>query len=517
MAFTVESGAIVGVDGVPVRVEVDLLNRLPSVVIVGLPGGAVRESQERVRSAIQDSGLEFPRKRVVVNLAPADLRKAGTGFDLPIALGVLAAAGEVAREGFDGTVFVGELSLDGRLRSVRGALPLALMARDRGLRRIVLPEANAAEAAPVGGVEVLAARTLGEVCDWLDGRADLHPPPEARPPRQRAVPDLSEVRGQLRARRALEIAAAGGHNLLMMGPPGAGKTMLAARMPGLLPDLSFEEAVDITRVHSVAGLLEPGSGLVTRRPFRAPHHSISAAGMVGTAHLLPGEVSLAHHGVLFLDELPEFRRDVLELLRAPLEDRVVRLVRARGSVVFPADTALVAAANPCACGYLGHPRRACTCSPGALQRYRARLSGPLLDRVDLHVWVQPVDAADLASRRPGESSAAVRERVQAARAAQRRRYGPDGPRSNAALSGDAIREAADPTDEAVSLLRDAVDRHALSARTWARMLKVARTIADLDGAARVAVEHVLEATSFRLPGDLRGDAGEPAAAEAACR
>lgn len=497
MSCTVSSGTLVGVDAHLVRVEVDLLRRLPSVVIVGLPGGAVRESADRVRSAMQHADFDFPRKRVVVNLAPADLRKAGTGFDLPIAVGILAASEQVPSDRLDGTVFYGELSLDGQLRRVRGALSIALMAREQGFSRLVLPEGSAAEAAVVSGLDVRAARNLGEVARWLRGEATL---PAARaaatgcPPSGR---DLREVRGQHQARRALEVAAAGGHNLLMVGSPGCGKSMLAARMPTILPSLGFEEAIQITRVHSVAGLLDAGQGLVTERPFRAPHHSVTAAGMIGNAALRPGEVSLAHLGVLFLDEVAEFQRSVLELLRGPLEDRTLHLTRANGSVEFPADISLVAAANPCPCGYLGHPSRPCVCSPGAVERYRQRLSGPLLDRIDIHVWVDPVPPTELASAAPGESSEEVRERVETARARQRERYGEWGIQCNAQLQGDRVREAGHPTDAAVAVLEQTISRLGLSARAWSRVLKVARTVADLDGDPRVDAPHVLEALAWR--------------------
>ena len=410
MSCTVPSGTLVGVDAHPVSVEVDLLRRLPAVVIVGLPGGAVRESADRVRSALQQADFDFPRKRVVVNLAPADVRKSGTGFDLPIAVGVLAASEQVPTERLADTAFFGELSLDGQLRRVRGALSVALMARATGLKRLVVPAACAPEAAVVAGVEVLAAHDLGEVAGWLRGRRALSRAVVPTAPPRRSTVDLAEVRGQAQARRALEVAAAGGHNLLMVGSPGCGKSMLAARLPTILPSLTFEEAVDITRVHSVAGLLDAGQGLVAARPFRAPHHSVSAAGMIGNASLRPGEVSLAHHGVLFLDEVAEFQRSVLELLRGPLEDRVIRLTRAHGSVELPASISLVAAANPCPCGYLGHPTRPCQCSPGLVERYRQRLSGPLLDRIDLHVWVDPVPPSALAASEPGEASADVRRR-----------------------------------------------------------------------------------------------------------
>ncbi len=499
MSCAVHSGTLIGVEAAPVRVEVDLQRRLPAVTIVGLPGGAVRESADRVRSAFQQSGFDFPRLRVVVNLAPADLRKTGTGFDLPIAVGILVASGQLPPGLLADTVFYGELSLAGALRGVRGALSVALMARAQGARRVVLPAACAAEAAVVPGIEVCAAPSLAAVAAWLQGEGRLATPdlPPAAPVASGV--DLSEVRGQHRARRALEVAAAGGHNLLMVGSPGCGKTMLAARLPTILPDLGFEEAIDITRVHSVAGLLPPGAGLVTRRPFRAPHHSITAAGMIGSAALLPGEVSLAHNGVLFLDELPEFSRSVLELLRGPLEDRAVRITRASGTVCFPASVSVVAAANPCPCGMHGARGRVCTCPPGLRERYLGRLSGPLLDRIDLHVWVQPVDSAALVSGPPGEDSATVRARVVAARARQRDRLVGQPARCNAELSGDAVRHHTRPTAPALALLQELLDRRQLSARAGTRLLKLGRTIADLDACEDVLPEHVLEASGWRLP------------------
>jgi magnesium chelatase family protein len=497
MACVVSSGTLCGVDGVAVSVEVDLLRRMPCVVIVGLPSGAVRESADRVRSAIQGASLEFPRKRVVINLAPADLRKSGAGFDLPIAVGSGAAWGRVPPDRLAKTVFIGELSLEGKLRSVRGTLSIALMAAESGAERIVVPAASAPEAAAASGLEVLAAANLGEVVRWLGAKGTL---PIAQVAVQQARPsslDLHEVRGQARARRALEIAAAGGHNLLMMGPPGCGKTMLAARLPTILPPLGFDEAVEITRIYSAAGLSD-GQGLLEQRPFRAPHHTISPAGMIGNAALQPGELSLAHHGVLFLDELPEFSRRVLELLRGPLEDRAVSLCRAAGTVRLPASVSLIAAANPCPCGYRGHPTRPCGCPPGAMERYRARLSGPLMDRIDLQIWLQPVDPSALQDKPSGEHSAAVRARVEAARARQQDRFRDSALRTNAELSGDQIRQAAAPTAEASRLLSQAIERGSLSARAWSRMLKVSRTIADLEGAERVEGPHVLEASTYRV-------------------
>lgn len=497
MACVVDSGTLCGVDGVSVSVEVDLLRRLPCVVIVGLASGAVRESADRVRSAIQATGMSFPRKRVVVNLAPASLKKSGAGFDLPISIGILAASEQVPLDRVNGTVFIGELSLEGRLRPVRGALSIALMAAKAGAQRVVVPAASAAEAAAAPGIEVLSATSLTAVVHWLAGKGSLPVAQVAARPARASVLDLSEVRGQARARRALEIAAAGGHNLLMVGPPGCGKTMLAARLPTILPVPSFSESIDITRVHSAAGLAA-GQGLLLERPFRAPHHTISAAGMVGGASLRPGELSLAHNGVLFLDELPEFSRSVLELLRSPLEERRVRLCRAAGTINLPASVSLVAAANPCPCGFRGHPTQPCGCSRGVIDRYWGRLSGPLLDRIDLQIWLQPVDPSVLGAAPSGEASEPVRQRVEAARARQQTRYRDSPLQTNAELQGDGIRTASDATPEALRLLEQVTEQHGLSARTWSRILKVSRTIADLDGADCVDQPHILEASAYRV-------------------
>lgn len=510
MLASISTAAVFGLDVQPVQVEVDLSFGLPGVTMVGLPDPSVRESRDRVRSAIRNSGFQFPYQRVTVNLAPADVRKAGSAFDLPIALAILAANGLIERRHIDDTVVVGELSLDGAIQATRGVLPIAAAARRAGIRAILLPAGNAAEASIVEPLDVVAVRSLAEAVEALNAKersphryiADLSPPRPIPP-----GPDFADVRGQGLARRAVEVAAAGGHNLLMSGPPGAGKTMMARRLPGILPPLTFDEAIESTSIHSVCGLVPAGVGLLTERPFRAPHHTISDVALVGGGSIpRPGEISLAHNGVLFLDEMPEFDRRVLEVLRQPLEEGRVTIARAARTAAFPARFMLVAAMNPCPCGFFGDPVRVCRCTPQEVARYRGKLSGPLRDRVDLIVEVPAVPASALGDGASAEPSAAIRERVVAARARQEHRRSTSGVHVNAALHGRAVWNHCQPDKAARALLQRAVERLGMSARGFDRILKVARTIADLSGAETVAAEHVGEALQYRMTEKGRSEA-----------
>lgn len=495
--------AVSGIDALVITMEVDL-SRGIRFFMVGLPDNAVKESQQRIESAFRVWGFDWPGRRIVINMAPADTRKEGSAYDLPLAIGILAGDEQLSAERLSDYMLMGELSLDGSLKAIKGALPIALRAREAGFKGLVLPLENAREAAVVDGLEVYGAGDLGEVVRFLNGeegptktqvdlKAELGKAGLGEPL------DFADVRGQESVKRALEVAAAGGHNLIMVGAPGSGKSMLAKRLPSILPPMVLDEALETTKIHSVAGSLAGGSALLTQRPFRSPHHTISNIALVGGGAVpQPGEISLAHNGVLFLDELPEFKRSVLEVLRQPLEDRSIRVSRARYALEYPAGFMLVASMNPCPCGFYNHPDKECVCPPGAVQRYLSRISGPLLDRIDLHVEVVPVAFEKLSGAAPGESSAQIRERVVAARDLQARRFEKeDYIHCNAQMGSRLLRQHAQPDAAGGQLLRAAMQRLGLSARAYDRILKVARTIADLEAASSVQAVHVAEAIQYR--------------------
>jgi len=500
MLARVYSCAVIGLEGVVVEVEVDTSEGLPAVIIVGLPDAAVQESRERVQSAIKNAGLYFPRKRLTVNLAPASVRKEGPAYDLPIALGALIASEQLPPECIEDALVIGELSLDGSVRHVRGVLPMAALARQQGFKRIYTPAVDALEAALIPDLEVLPVSSLTALFAHLMGALPIQPQATIQPEELPVFvqTDFSEIKGQEHVKRALEVAAAGGHNVLLVGSPGAGKTLLARSIPSILPRMTIDEALDVTRIYSVADQLPPDVPLIRNRPFRSPHHTISHAGLVGGGNQPhPGEISLAHRGVLFLDELPEFGMRVLEVLRQPIEDKVVTISRAQGTLTFPANFMMIGAMNPCPCGYYGDPVKQCTCSNTIVTKYQKRISGPLLDRIDIHIEVPRVDYEKLSDQRLGEPSERIRQRVEAARQLQRERFQQDELACNADMRPAEVRKFCSLDESGRSLMKSAMNQLQLTARAYHRVLKLARTIADLAGSETIAPQHLAEALQYR--------------------